>query len=142
MENLLTFLIAFIFIFIIYLIIYFIKLKKNTLSKMTEVLFLKKIFNLKDIKLNYKLLCFIIIIINTIIISVSGTVCSMIKMNYIWQVLIGFAMLMTLIYLFYSLLGYILKRKHSKEIEELKKGKEKNEHTRNRKKVAKKVGRK
>lgn len=142
MEDLITFCIAFILIFTTYLIIYFIKMKKKNLAQMTEVILLKKFFDLKDVKLKYKLLCFFIILINSIIISIAGTICTMIKMNYIWQILIGFVILVSLIYLFYNLLGIILKKKYAKEIKEIKKGKEKDEHTRNRKKVAKKVGRK
>ena len=74
MENLYLFLISFTFIFIIYLIVFLIKMKKRKLSKMKEFDLLKSKFKLKHI--NYKKVGLILILINSFIISLTGTICS------------------------------------------------------------------
>lgn len=125
MENLYLFLISFTLIFIIYLIVYLIKMKKNKLSKMKEFDLLKSKFKLKHI--DYKKIGLILILINSFIISATGTICSMVDLNIAWQLCIGFFMLMMLIYSLYYILGSILLK------QENKKGEDKNEHKRNRK---------
>lgn len=125
MENLYLFLISFTLIFIIYLIVYLIKMKKNKLSKMKEFDLLKSKFKLKNI--DYKKVGLILILINSFIISATGTICSMVDLNIAWQLCIGFFMLMMLIYSLYYILGSILVK------QENKKGEDKNEHKRNRK---------
>lgn len=125
MENLYLFLISFTLIFIIYLIVYLIKMKKNKLSKMKEFDLLKSKFKLKHI--DYKKIGLILILINSFIISATGTICSMVDLNIAWQLCIGFFMLMMLIYSLYYILGSILVK------QENKKGEDKNEHKRNRK---------
>ncbi len=114
MEDLFIFIMSFIIIFIIYLIMYFIKRKKGTLNKMKEFDILSSRFNLKRKNMDINKLGLIIILINSLIISITGTVCTMIDIEIIWQLLIAFAMLMSLIIISYTILGKILKRKEEK----------------------------
>ncbi len=113
MENLYLFLISFTFIFIIYLIVFLIKMKKRKLSKMKEFDLLKSKFKLKHI--NYKKVGLILILINSFIISLTGTICSMIDLSIPWQLCIGFVLLMMLIYSLYYILGSILFKLENKK---------------------------
>jgi heme/copper-type cytochrome/quinol oxidase subunit 3 len=140
MENLMVFLLSFTFIFIIYLIIYLVKKHKGTLRFMKEFSLLTSKYKLNRNNLDYNKLGLLIIFLNTLIISVTGTLCTMVKMNYIWQLCIGFVLLMILIYVVYGILGKVLKNKEKSdyiEINEGKKDKDGNDkHRKNRKKVA------
>lgn len=120
-ESLILFLFAFVLIFIYYLVKYFIKRKQKKLDKMKEIKFLKHKYKIKDI--DEKKASLYIGLTNSLIISLSGTLCSAISMNFYWQLALGFVLLMIFIYLGYNILGKILK----------KEGKDKNEHKRNRK---------
>ncbi len=113
MENLYLFLISFSFIFIIYLLVFLIKMKRKKLSKMKEFDLLKSKFKLKNI--NYKKVGLILVLINSFIISITGTVCSMVDLSLPWQLCIGFVMLMMLIYSLYFILGSILVKLENKK---------------------------
>ena len=115
MEDLFVFLISFTFIFLVYLVIYFIKLFKKELPNIKEYELLCAKFKIEKDKINYKGVSIIIYLINTFIISFTGTVCTMFDLKYIWQMAIGFVMLMALIIIFYTLLGKILEKKYKKE---------------------------
>ena len=128
MENLIVFTLSFVIIIIVYLIIYFIIRKKGVLIKSKEYELLTSKFNLSRTDLDTNKLSLIFALVNSLIISVTGTICTSIDIDYIWQLLIGFALLVALIILVYGIIGKILK---------IKEGKINNEHTRNRKKVAK-----
>ena len=108
MEDIMVFLISFILVFIVYFILYCIKRRKKSLRNMQEIRLLVAKFRLKDV--NYKKLGFIVILINSFIIALTGTVCTMIDTSMVWQLVIGFAMLMALIILCYGCLGFIIKR--------------------------------
>ena len=108
MEDLFIFLVSFLIIFIVYLVIYFIKRKRHELKKMQEIRYLVARSKRKD--LNYNKLGLIVVLINSLIISSTGTACTMVDTSFIWQLLIGFGMLMALIVLFYGILGFILKK--------------------------------
>ena len=87
-----------------------------------ELILTRQKLQKKDI--NEKTIGIIICLTDALIISISGTVATSLNINYIWQILIGFAMLMGLIYSLYEIIGRIIKRKCNK-----------NEYKRNRKKV-------
>ena len=112
MEDLFIFMVSFVLVFIVYLVIYFIKRKKNELKKMQEIRFLIAKSKRKD--LNYNKLGLIIVLLNSLIIASTGTVCTMVDTSFIWQLLIGFAMLCALIILFYGLLVVVLKKGKNK----------------------------
>ena len=96
--------------------------------------------HLKRNYLDYNKLGLIIVLLNSLIISIVGTVCTMIDMKYYWQLMIGFVLLMFSIYFSYGILGKILKKKEPFIEEKNGKKEEKNgndKHQKNRKKMAK-----
>lgn len=115
MEDLFVFMTSFIIIFIIYLIIYIVKRKKKKLKEMKEFDILASRFNLRRKSMNENRLALIFVLINSLIISSVGTACTMIDLNVVWQLLIGFALLMALIIISYSIIGYILQKKEGKK---------------------------
>ena len=67
------------------------------------------IFYPKD--LNEKKIGLVITLLDPFIISLTGTIVSIPKWNYVIQLLLGFVVLLGLIYSFYEILGRIIKRK-------------------------------
>ena len=111
MENLFIFLISFISIFLIYLFVFYLhglKKKKIKNSMQVELILVRQQVKKKDI--NEKSIGIIICLIDSLIISISGTIATSLNLNYIWQILIGFALLMGLIFSLYEILGRIIKR--------------------------------
>ncbi|MDD2238702.1 MAG: hypothetical protein PHH51_02310 [Bacilli bacterium] len=115
MENLMFFLITFIIFFIIFLISYFIKRKKGTIGEAKELNLLIYWFKLKRNDLDNDRLVLIFTIINSLIISITATVCTMVKINYVWQILIGFVMVMSLMYISYAIVGKIILMKRGRK---------------------------
>ena len=114
MENLFVFMVAFTFIFITFLINYVVKRQRNGLAHSKEVELLINRFKISRNNLNYNALGLIFVLVNSLIIAVTGTICTMVKLHYIWQLVIGFVLLMFLIYAFYGVIGMYLKRKEVK----------------------------
>lgn len=108
MENLILFIIIFVIFFIGFLIDFLIKKKKKTLKKFIGVELVKA--HPKD----YERIGILLIFINSFIISVSGTVCTMIDMDKVWQLLYGFVLLTALIYAFYGIIRNYLEFKYKK----------------------------
>lgn len=112
MEDLMFFLITFVSIFIILLINYFIKKKKGILKNSREFLLLKTKFNLSKNDFDEEKLGLVLVLVNSFIIALTATITTIVSDDYIWQITIGFALLMILIYLIYGLIGKVLcKRK-------------------------------
>ena len=82
------------------------KRKKN--NELTEVTYLTSKFNLDKNKLNLNKLLIVISIINAFIISLVSVVVMLIRINVILQLIIGFVLLISLIYALYELLGRFL----------------------------------
>ena len=115
MENLFVFLISFVSIFLIYFFVFYLyglKKKKIKTSMQVELILRRQKLKKKDI--NEKSIGIIICLIDSLIISTSGTVATSLNVNYIWQLLIGFAMLIGLIFSLYEIVGRIIKRKCKK----------------------------
>ncbi|MDD2505134.1 MAG: hypothetical protein PHF21_02540 [Bacilli bacterium] len=108
MGNLYYFLITFVIVFLGLLMNYFIKKRNNTLINSREFILLKSRFNLTKKELNEEKIGLIFVLTNSLIISGTAAVTSIIKLDYIWRILIGFVILMILIYLIYGLIGVIL----------------------------------
>lgn len=121
MENLIFMGTVFIIILIVFIIKYLIQKKKGTALDSRELELLKKWFSLtnKDFK-NHKIII-ILAIINSFIMSFTATLVNFLKINYIWKILIALLILMTLIYIFYGIIGKTLYKKEGN----------KNEHKRN-----------
>ena len=116
MNSLLLFGLSYIILFIIYLIFfYIIGLKKKRILSSMQVEFLKVRFKFKNKDLNEKALGIIICIIDPLIISLTGTIVSLPKWHYILQLILGFVILMILIFSFYEIVGRIIKRKVDKK---------------------------
>ncbi|MBQ3021033.1 MAG: hypothetical protein IJD92_02260 [Bacilli bacterium] len=123
MDSLILFSISYVILFILYIFLFYIMgLKMKKILNSNQVRFLKVRFGLKDKDLNPKTIGFIICLIDPLIISLTGTIVSLPKWNYVLELLLGFVILIALIYSFYEILGRIIKRKVDR-----------NEHKRNRK---------
>ena len=114
MEDLYVFMVSFVIIFIVNIIIYIVKRKKKTLKKMKEFDVIASRFKLNRKNMNVNILGLVFALVNSFIIAFTGTICTMIDTSMTWQLIIGFAMLMALIIIFYSIIGFILKKKEGK----------------------------
>ena len=122
MENLFLFTIVFTIVLLIYFFVFYLYgLKKKSIKSSLQVDLLLIKSNLKKKEINEKSIGIIICLLDSLIISISGTIATSINLNYIWQILIGFVLLMVFIYILYTITGKILKRSVRK-----------NEHKRNR----------
>lgn len=127
MEDLIFFLVTFVVIFLVYLTNYFIKRKKEILDKSKELDLLIYWFKLKRKELNSERLMLVFTLINSLIISGTATVCTVFDISYVWQIAIGFVMVLSLMYVSYGIIGKTLKKKR---------GKTNGKYSKNRKKVA------
>ncbi len=123
MESILLFVISYVVFFVIYLIFYYFRgLKKKTILNSLQVEFLKVRFGFKNKELKTKSIGLIVTFVDPLIISLTGTIVSLPKWNYILELLLGFVLLIALIYSFYEIIGRIIRRKVDR-----------NEYKRNRK---------
>ena len=123
MESIFLLVLSYVVFFIIYLIFYYIRgLKKKTILDSLQVEFLKVRFGFKNKELKPKKIGLVVTLIDPLIISLTGTIVSLPKWNYILELLLGFVLLVALIYSFYEIIGRIIRRKVDK-----------NEYKRNRK---------
>ncbi len=112
MESIILFTISYVIIFILYLILfYIIGLKKKRILSSMQIEFLKIRFNLKNSDFNPKKIGLVITIIDPLIISLTATIVSLPKWNYIITMLLGFVVLLGLIFSFYEIIGRIITRK-------------------------------
>ena len=115
MESLYIFIISFTAIFLIYFFVFYLRgLKKHTIKNSMQVRYILSKQNLKCESISEKSIGIIICLTDALIISASGTIASGINLGYFWQLLIGFAILMMLIYSIYEIIGRIIKRKCEK----------------------------
>ena len=123
MESLLLFIISYSVLFLIYLIFfYIIGLKRKNILKSIQVEFLRIRFKLEDKDFKPKRIGLIICLVDPLIISLTGVIVTLPKWHYSIEIMLGFVLLLILIYSFYEIIGRILVRKV-----------EKNEYKRNRK---------
>lgn len=85
------------------------KIKKN--NELTELSYLIAKFNLDKSKLPLNSLVLVISIINAFIISLVATLVLMVRTYIVLQLLLGFVLLIALIYAIYELLGRYLERR-------------------------------
>ena len=116
MESLILFIFSYFIFFIIYLIFFYIRgLKKKSILNSLQVEFLKVRFHFKNKELKPKKIGLIITFVDPLILSLTGTIVSLPKWHYVLQLILGFVILMVLIYSFYEILGRIIKRKVDKK---------------------------
>lgn len=117
MQSLILFICSYFVLFIIYLIFFYIRgLKKKCILNSLQVEFLKVRFGFKNKELKPKRIGLIITLIDPLIISLTGTIVSLPKWHYIIELLLGFVLLVALIYSFYEIIGRIIKRKVDKNV--------------------------
>lgn len=114
MENLICGLIIFSAVFLINLLMNTKKIKKKKYDKIIEIGYLEKKFKLKVKDLNLKKLKYIFSLIHAFIISITVVLVSLIKLHYFIQLLIGFFVLILLIFACYEILGNVIVRKKEK----------------------------
>ena len=114
MENLYVFTASFVLIFLLFLGNYIVKKTRGKLTSTKEIEFLTQKFKLNKKNLNYNRLGILFCLVNSLIIASVGTVSSMLGMHYMFQLAIGFALLMIMIYAVYGAIGLLLKRKEDK----------------------------
>lgn len=120
--------IGFIFLIVAFLVDYFFVLKpkfkmivgkkknkKNKNIQISELQLMKARHNIDMDKLNLKNVIIVIAIINAFIMAFTATVLMLIPLAMIWQLLIGFVVLMALIYALYELYARYLERKGSEK---------------------------
>ena len=87
------------------------KSKKKKEKSLIEVEYLCNKFKLNKSNLNYKELMFMFPLINSFIITIVTMILELIKIPYIFRLIIGFFLLMRLIYSLYEIYGRHLKKK-------------------------------
>ena len=118
MNTILLFLKDFVVLFIIVLIVYFVFLNKkrkdySKLKQNDEIKLFIARYNLDMKKTKYKTVLNTVTIINSFIIAFSATIIGFID-NIIWSILVGFVILLVLIYSLYEIFGRLLKRREDK----------------------------
>ena len=109
--NLIYFITSYILIFLIY--VFIINRKKETYtdgSKQLEVNYIVSKFNLDRRKTKYSTIKWCVNILNPLIISTTFVIVTNIK-SFSLGILVGFAVMMALVYSVYEILGRILKKK-------------------------------
>ena len=111
-----------VFFLIIFVVIYFINLWKFKNKKMIgEVKYLVNKFNLIEKKLKIRKMILWISIIDAFIIAFVGTFISILPVKFGWQFLIGFVLLVALIYSLFEIYGrHLVNKGYQKERNERK----------------------
>ena len=91
------------------------KKKKYKKSEITEVKYLSLTYGLKKEKLMLPKIILLISIVDAFIISIVFLVVTMLPWAIIWQLLVGFVLLLGLIYSIYGIIGKILVKKGYQE---------------------------
>ena len=111
LEELILFILTFLLIFIIYELFLVRKAKKDKRRKKPiEVNYLIGKYNLDINKLNYRRLLNIISVVSAFDISLVVTIVSLLN-NFLFQLLVGFVLIMLLIIVSYDIVGRIYKKK-------------------------------
>ncbi len=109
--NIIYFLVSYLIIFLLYSLV--INRKKKSYkdaTKQMDILYLVNKFKLNTKKTRYNTLKWITNIINPLIISITFIIVTNIK-SFILGIMIGFLVMMMLIYSIYEIIGRILKKK-------------------------------
>ena len=111
LDELILFIMTFLLVFIIYELFLVRKAKKDKRRKKPiEVNYLIGKYNLDINKLNYRRLLNIISVVSAFDISLVVTIVSLFN-NFLFQLLVGFVLIMLLIIVSYDIVGRIYKKK-------------------------------
>ena len=109
--NIIYFVVSYLIIFLLYSLVINIKKKSyKDATKQMDILYLVNKFKLNTKKTKYNTLKWITNIINPLIISITFIIVTNIK-SFILGIMIGFLVMMMLIYSIYEIIGRILKKK-------------------------------
>lgn len=111
MTYVVFFIILFVVVYLVYSFIFDDMLKKEKYVKISELGFMVRVNNLDKKKMDYKKCLNGISLINAFIISFVSTLMLIIKVHYMFRLLIAFVLLMGLIYSLYTLYGKYLNKK-------------------------------
>ena len=115
MKYLIFFVFAFLLVFLTYVLIINRKRKEYTAGKkFTEVNYIVNKFKLDMRKVKYKKLLWITTIANSFIVAATSTLVINVD-GFVWQLLVGFVILLLLTFVIYEIIGRILKRKGKKD---------------------------
>ena len=103
--------VIFIVVFLVTYVMDLIKIKRKKFKKIGEMQYLVGKFKLDINRINYKIHCLIISLINAFIISTVTLVISLVDAIMAIQLLVGFVLLFALIYSLYEIYGRILVKK-------------------------------
>lgn len=105
------FLVLFIIFFTIFYVINFRKVKSKKFDNIREINDVIKRFKINKKKINYKKEIIYISLINSFIVSSVGTFVTCLNIPQVFQLAIGFVLLLALIYSLYELYGRHLRKK-------------------------------
>lgn len=112
---LIWFLLTYVVVFIVFNIINRLRIKKKVYDSSLELVYLINHFNLKlDVKKQIKIIK-MTTVINAFIIAIVANIIYLIPLHYVLQLMIGFVLLIILIYSVYEIYGRILKKKWGKK---------------------------
>ncbi len=113
--SLLFFVVLFIIFYFIYYFIFDDMLKKEKYTKITELVFLTKVYNLDKKKMNYRTCLNGVAIMNAFIIAFTITLVDALPINIVFSLIIAFVVLMIMIYFGYKQYGKYLNKKWGKK---------------------------
>lgn len=112
MQILYEFIIVYFILFIAYYLLLGLKYRKYDKNKLPmEITYLKSLYKVEINKDNYHKYHLICIIVNSLIMTIIYMIISKLIKCFIWQLLVGFILLMLLIIIVYGLLGRIYENK-------------------------------
>jgi len=112
-EHLIYGIITFFIIYILYLQLLILRKDKvDKIYKSTEAIILKKRYKVKIEKIKAKTLANIVGITNAFIVAIVIEIISAFTNKLLLQMIIGFVLLIVLIFIFYSLLALFLRKKY------------------------------
>lgn len=113
--SLLFFIVLFIIFYLIYYFIFDDMLKKEKYTKINELVFLTKVYNLDKKKMNYRSCLNGVAIMNAFIIAFTVTIIDALPINIVFSLIVAFVILMVMIYFGYKIYGNYLSKKWGKK---------------------------
>lgn len=108
MQALCEFVIVYFILLIAYYLLLGLKYRKYDKNKLPiEVIYLKSLYNVDIDKNNYHKYHLLCIFVNSLIMTIIYVIISRLIKGFIWQLLVGFVLLMLLIIIAYGILGRI-----------------------------------
>lgn len=111
-NILLEFLIVYLITLVIYYLIFIPKGKKKKEKRLSlDISYLEKVYNINNKEYDYKKISNICMFTNCLIMDIIYIILSKLVSGFIWQLIIGFILLILLIVISYGIIGRILNRR-------------------------------